>query len=97
MQHKKHKKIWIRLTMAACAAVMVMSLMPLTASARETGHTVLTEDYYGLTDSNAAKVPGLIYSCSRHGGKMIPHYRTEQDEYTKEIPGLIERNGNSIK
>lgn len=97
MQHKKHKKIWIRLTMAACAAVMVMSLMPLTASARETGHTVLTEDYYGLTDSNAAKVPGLVYSCSRHGGKMIPHYRTEQDEYTKEIPGLIERNGNSIK
>lgn len=97
MQHKKHKKIWFRLTMAACAAVMLMSLMPLTASARETGHTVLTEDYYGLTDSNAAKVPGLIYSCSRHGGKMIPHYRTEQDEYTKEIPGLIERNGNSIK
>ena len=97
MQHKKHKKIWFRLTMAACAAVMVMSLMPLTASARETGHTVLTEDYYGLTDSNAAKVPGLVYSCSRHGGKMIPHYRTEQDEYTKEIPGLIERNGNSIK
>ncbi len=93
----QHKKIWIRLTMAACAAVMVMSLMPLTASARETGHTVLTEDYYGLTDSNAAKVPGLVYSCSRHGDKMIPHYRTEQDEYTKEIPGLIERNGNSIK
>ncbi len=97
MQHKKFKKRFAGLLSVVLAAVTVMSLAPLTASARESGHTVLTEDYYGLTDSNAAKVPGLIYSCSRHGGKMIPHYRTEQDEYTKEIPGLIERNGNSIK
>ena len=59
MKYKNHKKHRARLLTAVFAAVMVMSLMPLTASARETGHTVLDEDYYGLTDGNAAKVPGL--------------------------------------
>ena len=97
MQHKKHKKIWIRLTMAACAAVMVMSLMPMTASARENGLTVLDEDYYGLSDSNAAKVPGLIYHCSGHGDKMKPYYVEEENDYLRTVPGIIERVGNKIR
>ena len=36
MKHKNHKKYRARLLTAVFAAVMVMSLMPLTASARET-------------------------------------------------------------
>ena len=54
MKYKNHKKHRARLLTAVFAAVMVMSFMPLTASARENGHTVLDEDYYGLTDGNAA-------------------------------------------
>ena len=96
MQHKKHKKIWIRLTMAACAAVMVMSLLPMTASARETGRTV-DEDYYSLTDSSSVKMPGLTYYCSGHGDKMVEYYVEEENESQPEIPGLIKRVGNKIR
>ena len=49
-----------RLLTAVFAAVTVMSLLPMTASARETGRTV-DEDYYPLTDSSSIKMPGLTY------------------------------------
>lgn len=99
MQHKKHKKIWSRLTLAAIAAVMVMSLMPLTASARETGHTVLTEDYYSLSDSNAPQVPGLTYycACADHGKKMVEYYVEEENSLWREVPGVVERVGNKLR
>lgn len=97
MKYKNHKKHRARLLTAIFAAVMVMSLMPLTASARETGHTVLDEDYYGLTDGNAAKVPGLTYYCSGHGDKMKPYYVEEENDYLRTIPGIIERVGNKIR
>ena len=71
MKHKNHKKHRARLLTAVFAAVMLLSLLSITVSARENGHTVLTEDYYGLTDGNAAKVPGLGYRCSGHGDKML--------------------------
>ena len=74
MKHKNHKKHRARLLTAVFAAVMLLSLLPITVSARENGHTVLDEDYYGLTDGNAAKVPGLNYRCSGHGDKMIEYY-----------------------
>ena len=86
-----------RLLTAVFAAVMIMSLLPMTASARETGRTVLDEDYYGLSDSNAAKVPGLIYHCSGHGDKMEPYYVEEENDYLRTIPGIIERVGNKIR
>ena len=67
MKHKNHKKHRARLPTAVFAAVMAMSLLPITVSARENGHTVLTEDHYNLSDGNAAKVPGLSYKCKDHG------------------------------
>ena len=86
-----------RLLTAVFAAVTVMSLLPMTASARENGHTVLDEDYYGLTDGNAAQVPGLIYRCSGHGDIMKPYYVEEENDYLRTIPGIIERVGNKIR
>ena len=97
MKHKNHKKHRARLLTAVFAAVMLLSLLPITVSARETGHTVLDEDYYGLSDSNAAKVPGLIYHCSGHGDKMEPYYVEEENDYLRTIPGIIERVGNKIR
>lgn len=97
MKHKNHKKHRARLLTAVFAAVMVMSLMPLTASARETGHTVLDEDYYGLTDGNAAKVPGLNYRCSGHGDKMIEYYAEVEDDGRYTVPGIIEKVGNKLR
>ena len=97
MKYKNHKKHRARLLTAVFAAVMVMSLMPLTASARETGHTVLTEDYYGLTDGNAAKVPGLNYRCSGHGDKMIEYYVEVEDDGRYTVPGIIEKVGNKLR
>ena len=97
MKRKNHKKRMARLLTAVFAAVMIMSLLPMTASARETGRTVLDEDYYGLSDSNAAKVPGLIYHCSGHGDKMEPYYVEEENDYLRTIPGIIERVGNKIR
>ena len=97
MKHKNHKKHRVRLLTAVFAAVMVMSLMPLTASARETGHTVLDEDYYGLTDGNAAKVPGLNYRCSGHGDKMIEYYAEVEDDGRYTVPGIIEKVGNKLR
>ena len=97
MKYKNHKKHRARLLTAVFAAVMVMSLMPLTASARETGHTVLDEDYYGLTDGNAAKVPGLNYRCSGHGDKMIEYYAEVEDDGRYTVPGIIEKVGNKLR
>ena len=97
MKHKNHKKHRARLLTAVFAAVMLLSLLPITVSARENGHTVLDEDYYGLTDGNAAKVPGLIYRCSGHGDVMKPYYVEEENDYLRTIPGIIERVGNKIR
>ena len=97
MKYKNHKKHRARLLTAVFAAVMVMSFMPLTASARETGHTVLDEDYYGLTDGNAAKVPGLNYRCSGHGDKMIEYYAEVEDDGRYTVPGIIEKVGNKLR
>ena len=97
MKYKNHKKHRARLLTAVFAAVMLLSLLPITVSARENGHTVLTEDYYGLSDSNAAKVPGLIYHCSGHGDKMKPYYVEEENDYLRTVPGIIERIGNKIR
>ena len=74
MKYKKHKKHRARLLTAVFAAVMLLSLLPITVSARENGYTVLYEE---LTDGNAAKVPGLTYYCSGHGDKMEPYYVEE--------------------
>ena len=97
MQHKNHTKRIARLLSAVFAAVTVMSLMPPTASARESGHTVLTEDYYGLCDGNAAKVPGLNYRCSGHGDKMIEYYVEVEDDGRYTVPGIIEKVGNKLR
>ena len=97
MKHKNHKKHRARLLTAVFAAVMLLSLLPITVSARENGHTVLDEDYYGLSDSNAAKVPGLTYHCSGHGDKMEPYYVEEENDYLRTVPGIIERAGNKIR
>ena len=96
MKHKNHKKRMARLLTAVFAAVTVMSLLPMTASARETGRTV-DEDYYSLTDSNSVKMPGLTYYCSGHGDKMVEYYVEEENESQPEIPGLIKRVGNKIR
>lgn len=96
MKHKYHKKHRARLLTAVFAAVTVMSLLPMTASARETGRTV-DEDYYSLTDSSSVKMPGLTYYCSGHGDKMVEYYVEEENESQPEIPGLIKRVGNKIR
>ena len=97
MKHKNHKKHRARLLTAVFAAVMLLSLLPITVSARENGHTVLTEDYYGLTDGNAAKVPGLNYRCSGHGDKMIEYYAEVEDDGRYTVPGIIEKVGNKLR
>ena len=97
MKHKNHKKHRARLLTAVFAAVMLLSLLPITASARESGHTVLTEDYYGLTDGNAAQVPGLNYRCSGHGDKMIEYYAEVEDDGRYTVPGIIEKVGNKLR
>lgn len=97
MHHKKYKKRIARLLSGVIAATTFMSLVPLTALARESGHTVLTEDYYGLTDGNAAKVPGLTYRCSGHGDKMIEYYAEVEDDGRYTVPGIIEKIGNKLR
>ena len=97
MKYKNHKKHRARLLTAVFAAVMLLSLLPITVSARENGHTVLTEDYYGLTDGNAAKVPGLNYRCSGHGDKMIEYYAEVEDDGRYTVPGIIEKVGNKLR
>lgn len=97
MKYKNHKKHRARLLTAVFAAVMLLSLLPITVSARETGHTVLTEDYYGLTDGNAAKVPGLGYRCSGHGDKMLEYYVEVEDDGRYTVPGIIEKSGNKLR
>lgn len=97
MKYKNHKKHRARLLTAVFAAVMLLSLLPITVSARENGHTVLDEDYYGLTDGNAAKVPGLTYRCSGHGDKMIEYYAEVEDDGRYTVPGIIEKVGNKLR
>ena len=80
MQSKKHKKRLARALAAAITAVTVLALVPVTALARPSGNTVLLEDYYGLCDGNAAQVPGLRYTCSGHGDKMIEYYVEVEDD-----------------
>ena len=71
MKRRLFRKRGARLLAAVFAALSLMLLLPGEAKAREGGSTVLLEDYYGLCDGNAAKVPGLNYRCSGHGDKMI--------------------------
>ena len=97
MKHKNHKKHRARLLTAVFAAVMLLSLLPITASARESGHTVLDEDYYGLTDGYAANVPGLNYRCSGHGDKMIEYYVEVEDDGRYTVPGIVEKVGNKLR
>mgnify|MGYP004531976481 CR=1 FL=1 len=94
MKHKKRLAVFLSVVFTA---VTVKSLLPLTASARESGNTVLLEDYYGLCDGNAAKVPGLNYRCSGHGDKMVAYYVEEENDYMRTIPGIIEKVGNKIR
>ena len=96
MKHKNRKKHRPRLLTAVFAAVMLLSLLPITVSARENGHTVLTEDRYGLADGNAAKVPGLSYECKGHGRLDVYNGKryqpvTDNDMYAEPISGYIER------
>lgn len=96
MKHKNRKKHRARLLTAVFAAVMLLSLLPITVSARENGHTVLTEDHYNLSDSNAAKVPGLSYECKGHGRLDVYDGKrhqpvTDDDMYAEPISGYIER------
>lgn len=97
MKHKNRKKILARLVSVAFTAVLVTSLLPMTASARESGLTVLMEDYCSLLGSEAVKVPGLTYRCSEHGRKLIPYYVTEKNDSLREIPGVVERVGNQFR
>lgn len=97
MYHGKRKKQTARLFSAVLIAVLLLPLLPLTASARENGRTVLTEDYYGLCDGNAVKVPGLTYRCSGHGDKMVPYYVEEENDFIRTIPGIIERSGDKVR
>lgn len=97
MQHKKYKKRFAGLLSVIIATVTVMSLVPLTASARKGGNTVLLEDYYGLCDGNAVKVPGLTYRCSGHGDKMIEYYAEVEDDGRYTVPGIIEKIGNKLR
>lgn len=95
MKQKNHKKRMARLLTAVFAAVTVMSLLPMTASARTNGRTVLFDDYYDL--SEGAKVRGLTYYCSGHGDKLVEYYVEVENDYQCAIPGLIERIGNKIR
>lgn len=97
MKHKNRKKILARLVSVAFTAVLVTSLLPMTASARESGNVVLLEDYYYLSDSTAAKVPGLNYRCSGHGDKMIEYYVEVEDDGRRTVPGIIEKVGNKLR
>ncbi len=97
MKSKKHLKPIARLLSVALSAITLMSLLPLTASARESGQTVLTEDYYCLCDSYAAQVPGLNYRCSGHGDKMIEYYVEVEDDGRYTVPGIIEKVGNKLR
>ena len=97
MQRKNHTKRWARLLAVALAAITVIASVPMTVSARESGNTVLLEDYYGLCDGNAARVPGLNYRCSGHGDKMIEYYVEVEDDGRYAVPGIIEKVGNNLR
>lgn len=97
MQHKKIKKRLAGLLSAVFAMTAVISLLQMTAAARESGNVVLLEDYYGLTDGNAAQVPGLRYICSGHNDRMIEYYVEVEDDGRYTVPGIIEKIGNKLR
>lgn len=97
MQHKNHKKRLARVLSVAVTVTTVMSLVPVTVSARESGRTVLLEDYYGLCDGNAAQVPGLKYNCSGHGDRMIEYYVEVEDDGRYTVPGILEKVGDKLR
>lgn len=97
MKRRLFRKRGARLLAAVFAALSLMLLLPGEAKAREGGSTVLLEDYYGLCDGNAAKVPGLNYRCSGHGDKMIEYYAEVEDDGRYPVPGIIEKVGNKLR
>ena len=86
-----------RVLAGVLALLLTALLLPTTAYARPSGNTVLLEDYYGLSDGNAAKVPGLRYICSGHGDKMIEYYVEVEDDGRYTVPGIIEKVGNKLR
>ncbi len=97
MKHHDRRRRWARFVLAVVAAGMIAAMLPLTAAARESGLTVLTEDYYFLCDGTAAKVPGLGYRCSGHGDKMIEYYVEVEDDGRYTVPGIVEKVGNKLR
>lgn len=97
MKKQNHNKRITQVLSVVLAAIIGMACLPITVSARENGHTVLDEDYYGLTDGNAAQVPGLNYRCSGHGDKMIEYYAEVEDDGRYTVPGIIEKVGNKLR
>ncbi len=96
MKKKTHNRRIIRLLSALLAAIAVISLVPITAFARESGNVVLLEDYYGLNDGEI-KMPNLSYSCSGHGTKLVPYYLEDEEGYIPVIPGVTEQVGNKVR
>ena len=97
MQRKNHKKRLARVLSFAVTVTTVMSLVPVTASARESGRTVLQDNYYYPDDPDTAKVPGLTYRCEYHGSKMVEYYVEEENDLLREVPGVVERVGNKLR
>lgn len=97
MQHKNHKKRLARVLSVAVTVTTVMSLVPMTVSARESGRTVLQDSYYYPDDPDTAKVPGLTYHCEYHGSKMVEYYVEEENDLLREVPGIVERVGNKLR
>ena len=96
MHYQKHKKRIAQMLSVAFAVITFMSILPQTASARESGNVVLLEDYYGLNDSEI-KIPNLSYYCSGHGTKFTPYYVEDEDGYIPVIPGVTEQVGNKVR
>ena len=94
---KENCRILKRAICAVFAFGIIAGILPFAVSARESGNVVLLEDYYGLTDGNAAQVPGLNYRCSGHGDKMIEYYAEVEDDGRYTVPGIIEKVGNKLR
>ncbi len=86
-----------RVLAGVLALLLTALLLPTTAYARPSGRTVLLEDYYLLSDGNAAQVPGLRYICSGHGTKMEEYYVEVEDDGRYTVPGIIEKVGNKLR
>ncbi len=96
MQYRKHQKRIAGLLSVAVTAITIMSLMPMTVSARESGNVVLLEDYYGLNDGEV-KMPNLSYKCSGHGTKLVPYYIEDEEGYIPVISGVTEQVGDKVR